>query len=85
VSTQTAAAAAARSSLFTPEATRQARADWLAGKQQQQQDAAAALERDLQKRQLLLQKLACRRKDAEVAHAQVRAPWCAQPSLLSSP
>jgi hypothetical protein len=66
-----AAAAAARSSLFTPDASRQARAQWLAGKLQQQQLAASALERDLQREQQLLHKLADKKLAAEAAHAQV--------------
>jgi hypothetical protein len=76
-STEALKAAAACSSLFTPDASRQARANWLAGKLQQQQDAAAAFERDLQKEQLLLQKLAEKKPAAEAAHAQVGRNWCA--------
>jgi hypothetical protein len=66
-----AAAAAARSSLFTPDASRQARAEWLAGKLQQQQLAASVQDRDLQREQQLLQKLADKKMAAEVAHTQV--------------
>jgi hypothetical protein len=70
-----AAAAAARSSLFTPDASRQARAEWLAGKLQQQQIAACVLERDLQREQQLLQKLADKKVAAEAAHTQVGRPY----------
>ncbi|KAF6261069.1 hypothetical protein COO60DRAFT_1700022 [Scenedesmus sp. NREL 46B-D3] len=68
-------------------ASSHARADWLAGKLQQQQDAAAALEHDFEREQQLLQKLADKQLAAKEAHAQAmqdvrqvcRVFWSRQP------